>query len=193
MKQVVLIGDSIRMGYQPVVEAALRGLAAVWGPRDNGGDSANVLAHLDEWVIRRQPDIVHLNAGLHDIKRPFGARRNQVPIDQYRASLEAIFRRMGEETEAVLIWAKTTPVNQAWHHERKGFDRFEADVEAYNGVAVDLARAMAVPVNDLPRTVLDVGRDTVLAPDGVHFTPRGYNLLGKAVANCIRPILRAAP
>jgi len=189
MKQVVLIGDSIRMGYQPVAEAGLRGLAAVWGPRDNGGDSGNVLAHLDEWVVSRQPDIVHLNAGLHDIKRPFGARRNQVPIDQYRANLEAIFRRIGEETEAVLIWAKTTPVNQAWHHERKGFDRFEADVEAYNGVAVGLARAMAVPVNDLPRAVLDAGRDTVLAPDGVHFTPRGYNLLGKAVANCIRALL----
>ena len=189
MKQVVLIGDSIRMGYQPIVTAALRGVAEVWGPKDNGGDSANVLAHLDEWVIQRQPDIVHLNAGLHDLKRPFGERTNQVPIERYRENLEAIFRRIGEGTQAILVWAKTTPVNERWHHERKGFDRFEADLEAYNSVALDLARRSGVPVDDLPRAVLDVGRDTALAEDGVHFTPRGYNLLGRAVAGCLRPLL----
>ena len=189
MKQVVLIGDSIRMGYQPIVEAALKGLAEVWGPKENGGDSSNVLAHLDEWVIERQPDIVHMNAGLHDIKRPFGARTNQVPIERYREHLNAIFRRVGEGTTAILIWAKTTPVNEHWHHERKGFDRFEADVEAYNGAAVDLARRSGVPVDDLCRAVLEGGRDRVLADDGVHFTARGYNLLGKAVAQCIRPLL----
>ena len=189
MKQVVLIGDSIRMGYQPVVVAALRGVAEVWGPKANGGDSSNVLAHLDEWAIERKPDIVHANAGLHDIKRPFGAKQNQVPIERYRENLEAVFRRVTEETEAILIWAKTTPVNERWHHQRKGFDRFEADVEAYNGVALDLARAMGVPLDDLTRAALEAGRDTVLNEDGVHFTPRGYNLLGKAVADCIRACL----
>jgi lysophospholipase L1-like esterase len=116
-----------------------------------------------------------------------------VPLDQYRANLEALFRRVGEETEAVLIWAKTTPVNERWHHERKGFDRFEADLEAYNAAAVDLARSYGVPVSDLTRAATEAGRDTVLAPDGVHFTPRGYNLLGKAVAACIRPLLRLSP
>ena len=186
MKQVILIGDSIRMGYQPVVAAALRGAAEVWGPEQNGGDSANVLAHLDEWVIDRQPDIVHANAGLHDMKRPFGARRNQVPLDQYRANLETIFRRIQDETHGILVWAKTTPVNEQWHHQRKGFDRFEADVEAYNGAAVALAAAAGVEVDDLCRAVLEGGRDRVLADDGVHFTPRGYNLLGKAVADCLR-------
>ena len=189
MKQVVLIGDSIRMGYQPIVAAALRGQAEVWGPKENGGDSANVLAHLDQWVIARQPEIVHLNAGLHDIKRPFGETRNQVPLDRYRQNLEAIFRRIQDETQALLIWAKTTPVNERWHHARKGFDRFEADLAAYSNAALDIARRMAVPVDDLSRPVLDGGRDTVLADDGVHFTPRGYNLLGRAVAACIRPLL----
>ncbi len=53
MKQVVLNGDSIRMGYEPVVKAALRDIARVWGPTDNGGDSANVVAHLGEWAIHR--------------------------------------------------------------------------------------------------------------------------------------------
>jgi hypothetical protein len=69
MKQIILIGDSIRMGYQPTVQQILADQAQVWGPVENGGNSHNVLTHLDAWVIQRQPDIVHLNCGLHDIKR----------------------------------------------------------------------------------------------------------------------------
>lgn len=186
MKKVLLIGDSIRMGYQPIVVVALGGVADVGGPTQNGGDSSTVLAHLDEWVIAQQPDIVHMNAGLHDIKREFGARENQVPLARYRQNLETIFARVHDETEATLIWAKTTPVNERWHHERKGFDRFEADVQAYNDAALALAAKMRVAVDDLTRAVLEGGGNALLNDDGVHLTPRGYNLLGKTVAACIR-------
>jgi hypothetical protein len=58
---VVLIGDSIRLGYGPQVNNRLAGKAVVVSPPENGGDSANVLAHLDEWVVRQKPDVVHLN------------------------------------------------------------------------------------------------------------------------------------
>src|SRR4051812_1545412 len=47
--RVVLIGDSIRLGYAPAVAARLTGKAVVISPPENGGDSINVLAHLDEW------------------------------------------------------------------------------------------------------------------------------------------------
>ncbi|HEY66459.1 MAG TPA: hypothetical protein G4O02_18060 [Caldilineae bacterium] len=43
---VVLIGDSIRMGYEPFVWEMLQGVADVWGPEENGGTSQNVLDHL---------------------------------------------------------------------------------------------------------------------------------------------------
>ena len=49
---IVLIGDSIRMGYQDHVASELAGRAEVWVPEENGGDSRNVLAHLDQWVSR---------------------------------------------------------------------------------------------------------------------------------------------
>lgn len=39
--EIVLIGDSIRMGYEPVVRAALAGRATVWGPETNGGHTVN--------------------------------------------------------------------------------------------------------------------------------------------------------
>ena len=48
MKRIVLIGDSIRMGYQEKVHEQLADWADVWAPEENGGDSEKVLAHLDE-------------------------------------------------------------------------------------------------------------------------------------------------
>ena len=39
MKAVILIGDSIRMGYQETVREQLGGRAGVWGPAENGGTS----------------------------------------------------------------------------------------------------------------------------------------------------------
>ena len=53
---------------------------------ENGGDSANVLAHVDEWVLRQKPDVVHLNCGLHDLKRSKTDGHHQVEVDRYSAN-----------------------------------------------------------------------------------------------------------
>jgi len=189
MKKVVLVGDSIRMGYQKFVEQELTDVAEFANPEQNGGNSENVLANLDDWVLALRPDIIHLNCGLHDIKKPFDTGEPAVPLGQYQANVEKIFRRVLDETDCKLVWAKTTPVNQDWHHERKGFDRFEADVDAYNAAAAEVAESLGVPINDLFQCVMDAGREELLSPDGVHFTEEGSRLLGKRVAECIRGLI----
>lgn len=189
MKSVILIGDSIRMGYQPVVERELEGLADVRGPGENGGTSDNVLAHLDEWAVSRGADLVHVNCGLHDVKRLRDADGIEVPLDRYRSNVEEILRTLVERTSARVIWATTTPVNERRHAERKGFDRHERDVAAYNRAAVDVARELGVEVNDLWEAVTRAGCDGLLAEDGVHFTQAGYGLLGRAVARAARGAL----
>jgi lysophospholipase L1-like esterase len=191
MKRVALIGDSIRQGYQETVHRELRGVADVWGPEENGGDSVNVLLHLQKWLQDGRPDVIHLNCGLHDIKKERGAITQQTPINQYECNLRTILRRLRRESQAVVLWATTTPVNPIWHNARKEFDRLEADVLAYNGVAVRVAEEFRVPVNDLHRVVTEHGRDRLLQPDGVHFNEEGCRVLGKAVAGFVRPYLAA--
>jgi len=186
MRRVVLIGDSIRIGYQAAVECELTGRAEVWAPGENGGTSENVLAHLDEWVIARRPDIVHLNCGLHDLRIERGRNERAVPLPQYRVNLNTIFRRIRDESNPVIIWATTTPVNERWHRERKDFDRRESDVDAYNQAAGEVANRMDIPINDLYAVVMEHGRDAILSPDGVHYSEAGYDLLGRAVAEAIR-------
>jgi lysophospholipase L1-like esterase len=193
MKTILLIGDSIRMGYEATVRAELAGVADVWSPQENGGTSRNVLAHLQEWVLDRTPALVHLNCGLHDLKREFGQTENAVPLAEYRANLGRLFDAVRQRTAARLIWAATTPVNEEWHHRNKPFDRLERDVDAYNRVAREEAEARGIPVDDLFAVVRDAGRDRLLLSDGVHFNPEGCTLLGKAVAACLRAHLEPAP
>lgn len=188
MKQVVLVGDSIRMGYQEVVARELADVAEVWGSSDNGGTSSNVLARLDAWLADRNPDVVHINCGLHDIKKPLNTDNIETPLETYESNLRKVLQRL-KDSGTKVIWATTTPVNGEWHHATKGFDRWEADVEAYNAVAVKVAGDLEIPINDLFAVVTDAGVNDVLTPDGVHFKPEGSELLGKVVAQRIRETL----
>ena len=192
MKTIVLIGDSIRMGYQETVRKELADSADVWGPEQNGGTSENVLAHLDEWVIRCHPDVLHINCGLHDLKKEFGQDTAAVPLSRYADNVRTILTRVKTETESTVVWALTTPVNQDWHHKNKSFDRFERDVILYNAAATDICRELDILINDLFATVTSAGRDDLLLPDGVHFKPEGCALLGRRVADCVINTLRNA-
>src|SRR5262245_24648012 len=162
---VVLIGDSIRTGYAPKVVARLAGRVAVISPPANGGDSANVVEHLDEWVIRQQPDLVHLNCGLHDLKRSKSDGHHQVEPDRYAESLRRIVARIREACGAALVFADTTPILDD-RHARRGadFDRTGADVRRYNAAAVAIMSELVVPVHDLHWVVEQGGPEAMLGP-----------------------------
>ena len=66
MKRVLLIGDSIRMGYDQYVKLALEGSAEVWYPEENCRFTQYVLRYLHEWVEKSggEVDCLHWNAGL---------------------------------------------------------------------------------------------------------------------------------
>ncbi|MFC1736721.1 SGNH/GDSL hydrolase family protein [Candidatus Hydrogenedentota bacterium] len=188
MKRVVLIGDSIRGGYQETVRRELDGVADIWAPAENGGPSFNVLNHFEEWVIQRSPDVAHINCGLHDIKKT--GQDYQAPIDQYERSVREILERALEATSETVIWATSTPVNEQLHNtSERAFIRLEQDLVAYNRVSCKIANELGIPVNDLYNTVVEFGQETLQKQDGVHFTPEGYVVLGKAVAKFIRKCL----
>jgi lysophospholipase L1-like esterase len=192
---VVLVGDSIRLGYAPLVAERLKGVAEVVSPEENGGDTGNVLKHLDEWVIRRNPAVVHFNVGLHDLKTDPKTGAKQVGLDAYKKNLAEIVRRLDRETSALLIFATTTPVIDDRHKARgAGFDRFEADVAAYNRAAREvLPRSGLVAVDDLHALAGSLGPETAIGRDGVHFTPEGSKALAEQVSRTILAALNGPP
>jgi lysophospholipase L1-like esterase len=191
MKTITLLGDSIRMGYQSTVCKQLNGVADVWSPEPNCQHTVNVLLNFTEWVAKRPPDILHLNAGAWDLRNVLrGEAGNVVPIDPYRqnvARLLALGKRFAKQK---LIWATITPINMEQnfaHHAATGHPaRTEGDIEAYNAVAVEECRKAGVEVNDLYQFVQDHEPAKIRSTDGVHYTPEGYALLGQHVAGVLR-------
>lgn len=185
MKKIILIGDSIRMGYAPFVQRELENEAVLWAPEENGGTSRNVLAHLDEWILSREADVVHLNCGLHDLARDVGAAGVRVEIDEYKRNVREILSRTQAGGKKI-VWATITPVDQENHRTVKKMERWESDIERYIQAASGVASELQIPINDLNRVVNEAGKENLLLPDGVHFTTDGSKLLGKTVAAFLR-------
>ena len=66
MKKVMLIGDSIRMGYQAKVADLLAAEAVVTGPEENCRFSSYTLFNLSAWVPDDDFDVIHSNNGQWD-------------------------------------------------------------------------------------------------------------------------------
>ena len=188
MLKVTLIGDSISGGYTPVVTGLLEGTAEVSRPQAAGGTSGYILAMLEDWCVRAPADVIHLNCGLHDIVRLYGPHKSRIPIAAYRENVRTILDTLVEFTDAKVIWATTTPVDERAYLARCRLVCKEEDVEAYNRVSVVAACELGVTVNDLHAAVMSAGRDTLLGEDGVHYTEAGYGLLGRQVAEAIRKV-----
>lgn len=184
LPRVVLVGDSIRIGYAPLVAKLLDGKAIVVSPKPNGEDSGNVLRNLEEWVVKEKPDVVHINAGLHDLK--LKDKSYQVPLVDYEKNLKTILDRIQKGTKAKVIFATSTPILDNLHAQRKaGFNRFEADVQKYNVAAVAVMKQAGVPINDLHKLVEGGGKGKLLGGDGTHYTQEGYEMLAVAVTDSI--------
>ena len=183
MKRVCLLGDSIRLGYQPFVAAALVGRAVVDGPPANCESSRVLRSMLSEWV-RDRPDVVHVNCGLHDVRHDPGAERPNGDIAEYGANVEAILNDLEALGIRRIVWASTTPVDEA----RDGTGpsrRWNADIERYNAVARTLAENHGAAYNDLHEAVRSHGSSALLHEDGVHLTQQGYGFVASRVIDAV--------
>ena len=188
LPRVLLMGDSIRMGYAPLVAKKLEGTAEVISPKDNLADTPTTLKMLDKLLADHKPLIVHFNCGLHDLK--FSKKTFQVPPADYEKNLRLIVARLKKATPNV-IFATTTPILDDRHAARKAsFDRFDRDVRAYNERAVKVMLELGSPVDDLNRIVQDGDPAKMLGKDGTHYTAAGYDRLADAVADVIKRQLK---
>ena len=189
LPKVVLVGDSIRMSYAPLVAEQLAGRAVVVSSKSNGGDSNNVLKHLDEWVIGEKPAIVHLNCGIHDTKKFTATGKFQVSPKQYETNLRRIVHRIRTETDAIVIFATSTPIldeRAAAARQGRDYELLDASIEQYNGIAMQVMNELDVSVNELHHAVAEPDglfrTEDLIGKDGVHMTLAGVKLLGARVA-----------
>ena len=68
LPRVLLIGDSISIGYTLPVRELLKGKANLHRIPVNGGPTITGLEKLKGWIGDGKWDIIHFNWGLHDLK-----------------------------------------------------------------------------------------------------------------------------
>ncbi|NOY79489.1 MAG: hypothetical protein GXP31_00650 [Kiritimatiellaeota bacterium] len=187
LPEVILLGDSIRMSYQAGVRKRLESIARVWAPKDNCSDTVHTLKNLDRWLEGRNPAVIHINCGLHDMWL-FDAEKRRHTVEVYAANLRKILGRLREKTDATIIFALTTPVNENYQAS-SGYGRvvrYEKDIPRYNMAAKAVAAEMNIPVDDLYTPLFREGIDSILGKDGVHLSAKGVEIAADTVANCIR-------
>lgn len=190
LPRVLLIGDSISIGYTLPTRAVLKGKVNLHRIPTNGGPTTRGLANIDAWLGKGKWDVIHFNWGLHDLKYINGKGglvdvkqgKQQVPIDVYEKNLRKLVQRM-KKTGAKLIWCSTTPVPPG----AKG--RVPGDAVKYNEAAARVMKDEGVATDDLygfakPRLA------KIQQPKNVHFTAAGSKALAEEVAKQITRALK---
>ncbi|MBI1353473.1 MAG: SGNH/GDSL hydrolase family protein [Acidobacteria bacterium] len=179
LPRVLLIGDSISVGYTVPTQDLLKGVANVHRIPENGGPTIKGLEKIDEWLGSSKWDVIHFNWGLHDLKF-MDDGKHQVALADYERNLETLTKRL-EKTGAKLIWASTTPVPSA----KVSPPRKDSDVVAYNQAAARVMQRHGIPTDDLyglAKPILGM----IQRPANVHYTPEGSKDLAEQVVASIR-------
>jgi len=190
LPDVLIIGDSISIGYTPNVKMNLRGAANVFHSQGNSQGTQWGVENVDKWLEHKKPwAVIHFNWGLHDLKRWENGKNSDNPkaprqseIDVYAKNMELLVSKL-VATKAKLIFATTTPYPSGvspW--------RDPEDATRYNQVALAIMQKNSIPVDDL-YTAIQPKLAELQQPENVHFAPEGYAFLGNAVAKSIKAAL----
>ncbi len=195
LPRVLLVGDSISIGYTLPVRERLAGIANVHRVPANAGDTGRGLEQLSAWLetLGGKWDLVHFNFGLHDLcyrhpDSPNPGRRDKergaqaYGVEEYAANLGTIADRLAK-TGARLVFATTTPVPEG------ELGRVAGDELRYNEAAVAAMRTRGVEINDLHRLMAGEMERYGKGPGNVHFTDEGSERLAAQVAGAIAEAL----
>jgi acyl-CoA thioesterase-1 len=189
LPRVLLIGDSISVGYTTRTQEALKDKVNVWRVPINGGSTQVGLENLEQWLAWRDKwDVIHFNFGLHDLSREVDGRAdvagpNRIPVEEYAANLETIVLRL-KQTGAELVWATTTPVPEG------APGRVPGDEKLYNEAAAKVMQKHGVRINDL-NAFITPHLAMAQPPADVHFKDEGNDLFAPHIAGVILEALAA--
>jgi len=188
MKKVILIGDSIRLGYEKYVKEALSDVAEVYSPAENCRFAQYVLRNFSTWKDKHEwpddVDVIHWNAGLWDTITLF-EDGPLTPIEFYADTVRRIDKRIRLfYPNAKVIFATSTNVQEDKYRNKKKVARYNSDTDKYNRRAIEVLEGTGTYIDDL----FEVSKDApeYVFSDMTHYnTPEGCELLGGAVVKSI--------
>ena len=184
--KIVLIGDSIRLGYCKYVKESLAGKAEVLFPEENCRFTQHVYRFTADWKKNGNwgddVDIVHWNVGLWDVLHLYGDTA-LTPIDTYADYIKRIDRQYRILfPKAKFIFATSTNVQEEKYG--KDFRRYNSEIIAYNKAAIEALKDTDTEINDLYALTENIPDSC--RSDLTHFnTPDGVALVGGKVLSVL--------
>ena len=196
--QLLVIGDSISIGWSPVLFPLLTHYESQHVPT-NAGPASKGFACARTWVGNVSWDVVLWNFGLHSLDRhrlPDGSATlptsEAETLANYTRELQAIAQVLKQHSRRV-IWVDTTPVPL---NVTSGPERHNQYVIQFNAAANAVMNSLGIQTSDVYGAVMTVCPATsgppdqtyascrIQSPGGVHF-PGHYDVLVAALYRCV--------
>ena len=177
-KKIVLLGDSIRLGYGKFVPEMLGEYYEVWQPEDNCRFAKYTLRMLFDYAENiKNADVIHWNNGLWDTTELFndGTFSSE---ESYVEDMLHIANLLKKITPNV-IFATTTPTHPEYpytHTER---------VIRFNELLVPKLKELGIAINDLFPVIND-NIPQYLSEDMIHPNETGFKVLAEKVVSAIK-------
>ncbi|EAZ81600.1 SGNH/GDSL hydrolase family protein [Algoriphagus machipongonensis] len=188
--KVLIIGDSISIGYTPFVQEELGSKASVFHNPGNAQHTGTGLNKIEEWIGDENWDIIQFNWGLWDLcYRHPGSKvqgnRDKIygtitySLEDYSSNLDSLVGILKSKTDAKLIFVTTSyvPENEA--------GRFQKDGIKYNKAAKKIMKKHSVIVNDIYKKSRKIHQEFGKGNDDVHYQEKGYQALGSIISEFI--------
>jgi len=190
MKRVLLIGDSIRIGYQDLVKELLKEDCEVFYCDDNSRFVQYLYWQLNQMYHHHGHfDIVHFNSGYWDMNIEAPMKEALNPIPEYIDGLKKIVSYIKSQN-SLPIFANTCPI----YFDGSGKDNSGTNasltyrnewVIQYNEASESFMRANQIQVNDLYTEMLK-GKLYYKCPDMLHLSDEGNRVCAEMVAKIIK-------
>ena len=185
LPRVLIVGDSISIGYTPRVRRLLEGKANVHRPKTNCRWSAIGDEKIDEWVGETEWDVIHFNFGLWDW---YGwSQEVKATPESYAKHLDSIVKKL-KKSNAKLIFGMTTPPCVGSERNAK-IVISESRAKQFNDAARKVMKSHGVEVNDLYAAIGDARAEYQLGENDVHYNDAGRDLLAGRVAKTVGAVL----
>lgn len=176
LPRVLLVGDSITLGYQESVRRKLKGVCYVDFISTSYAIDTKIYNTLIS-AVAGDGDyaLIHFNHGLHG---------QHMPKRTYKSRLKKLLLKIKKDSKVVLATSTivycegNTRLEKSWAKK----------VKERNDAVREIALAFGFYVDDLYPLSVSVSKDKRVL-DGVHYTEKGYEEFACAVSDCIRKII----
>ncbi len=197
--KILIIGDSISIGYMPFVKEHFEGEAIISHNPGNAQNTGNGLKKINGWLGDEKWDIIQFNWGLWDLcyRNPDSkvqGNRDKIngkitySLEEYKSNLNSLVTLLQERTKAKLIFVTTTYI------PRNEVGRYTEDAIRYNNAAKEIMEKHDVLINDIYKQSIPIHKKYGMGSDNVHYTDEGYKKLSKPLIDflekemtCARP------